>query len=551
MLRKTIEYSNKNKRRMKRASIKALLDFEDLTDDAEDKGKVFIHNNQLITAKHIVANFCDRKIINQMCLGLTQSGKTGTMLAVIKMFLTDKSNTIDINNIFVITGFSSNDWKKQTKGRFPDSLEKNIFHRGELQTKFAEAICGKQNILLIIDEIQVASKNEQTVHKTFKQIGFYDFDFMIENDIKLLEFTATPDGTIYSMKEWEQNQKVLQCAIGDGYTSCFDMLKKNQIKQSNKIYKFTKITGVVDIELFDRNAWELLTDIANSGMRYSIIRGFGGDDQTRFVNLFKNMLPEGEYNYVFFDTDNDKKEAIKNGKKKAEAMDINDILKIKPDKTTLIFIKEKLRCAKTLDHKENIGVVYERYSNTFNDSSIIQSLLGRITGYGKVDHIIIYSNIDTINRYQQLWDCCFTDKKIKWNSLTTKSRGGITKEKLNYKSKENFENNGEGAKPEEKREPVIKPFKNQEDAKIFFKNVLKLKEKFKNTTGPRKKKINVDGFYHTVLGKEVDKKRARTTAEIKHDRRWNLDDSHKYTFYPCYENLNDKSTLEWLLIYYE
>jgi hypothetical protein len=90
-----------------------------------------------------------------------------------------------------------------------------------------------------------------------------------------------------------------------------------------------------------------------------------------------------------------------------------------PDKHTVIFIKDKLRCAKTIT-KTYIGIVYERKSQKINDSSIIQSLLGRVTGYDVPADVLVYTSIDTIHRYKRLWDSEFRATG-QWNSNTSKT----------------------------------------------------------------------------------------------------------------------------------
>ena len=72
----------------------------------------------------IRAHFHDKKIISIMVLALPQSGKTGAILATVKRYV--KVNDIPIENIYIITGLSSTDWKIQTQQRMPDSLKKGF-----------------------------------------------------------------------------------------------------------------------------------------------------------------------------------------------------------------------------------------------------------------------------------------------------------------------------------------------------------------------------------------------------------------------------------------
>ena len=89
------------------------------------------------------------------------------------------------------------------------------------------------------------------------------------------------------------------------------------------------------------------------------------------------------------------------------------ILSTKPSVHTFIFIKETLRCAKTID-KTYVGVLYERASRRVSDSSIIQGLAGRATGYHNFP-LIIFTNIPSVERYRLLWDNKF-DPSVKWTN---------------------------------------------------------------------------------------------------------------------------------------
>jgi hypothetical protein len=156
-------------------------------------GKSTIFENQEIIASKVVSSFKNRSIINVMVISKTQSGKTGSMCATIKQYLEDTSNLIPIENIYIITGLSSCEWKEQTKERMPESIQNRVFHRCELPNTFVDEIKDKHNILIIMDEIQVAARKGQTIYKTFENAGLLNKTKLYEKDIKILEYTATPD----------------------------------------------------------------------------------------------------------------------------------------------------------------------------------------------------------------------------------------------------------------------------------------------------------------------------------------------------------------------
>ena len=63
-----------------------------------------------------------------------------------------------------------------------------------------------------------------------------------------------------------------------------------------------------------------------------------------------------------------------------------------------------MRCAITLK-KTYLGILYEGCPKCIaHDTTIIQGLLGRATGYDDNGISIIFTNIESINKYQILWD---------------------------------------------------------------------------------------------------------------------------------------------------
>lgn len=366
-----------------------------------------IHDNQWQCSLKIVAKFLSRIIINIMVIALTQSGKTGAMIALINNYI--KHNLIPISNIYIITGLSSTEWKKQTKSRMPACLEKRIFHRANLNTDFIKDIINKKNVLVIMDEVQIAAKENQSIHNAFKKAGFYDKQKLLRNDVKIVEFSATPDGTLYDLMKWGENSSIIKMEPGNRYTSCFDLLEKGRVKQSQPLANNKGPIKDNIIEII--NDVHDISDKDEGNHRYHIIRTPSGAKSKEIIEEIKRLYkytekPEKDtVDCIKYDKDSD--------------VDINDILQNKPEKDTFIFVKEKLRCAKTLI-KTFIGVVYDRYVRNCSDSVIIQGLLGRLTGYDDNGISICYTNIDSIKNYKKLWDSGFKNKNVKWNSDTTK-----------------------------------------------------------------------------------------------------------------------------------
>jgi hypothetical protein len=398
------------------------------------------YENQTSVAAKINNLFNNLSIVIQMVIGYTQSGKTGCMVELIDQMMKNESNPISIQNIFIITGLSSRDWMKQTKGRIPECMRDRVYHNGQLE-KFKAAVAGKQNVLIIVDEAHMASKKKQTMSRIFKELN-WKLDYMMENDIKLVQFSATPDGLIFALNgpKWpEEHYKITTMKPGCSYFGAKQMNERKQLKQIKNIYGRNKDGSWISDEVREgclENISEILRDqLSFQEPRYLLVRIRGG-------------IPEQAYHENFFEAIEsltaDEQEMFEERHRhrrydmRGNVDDISELLYTSPRKHTIVFIKEKMKCAQTLEYvvldektgktethkvKHNIGVVVERL--TKNDSFTIQGLLGRLCGYEQHD-CICYTNLESFEKYEELFDSNFDTEKLElvsWNSNTTLGRG--------------------------------------------------------------------------------------------------------------------------------
>lgn len=362
-------------------------------------GTIKIHENQRDIGKKVhdtvLCNDCET--LYTMVLAETQSGKTGSMMEVTKRAIEYCSTPP--KNIFIITGLSSTEWKEQTQSRFPDIMKDNIFHNTDVEGKLEISLCGKQNVLIIIDEMHMAAKETQTIAKTFRKCNLDNPDFMFKNHVRIVEYSATPDGTLRDRLHLQERSKILMAEPGQGYVGPFQLLDRGSVFQAK--------------DLSDKsNVAELHSHIMSSfgEPKYHIIRVFTQKKKKEQISLnFDELACIGGFDTKTYQ------------QKDGDIVDLNDLLSTPPARHTFIFIKDMLRCAKTLV-KTNIGVVYERLAKSVNDTAIIQGLLGRMTGYDVPDDISVFTNIETIERYRQLWDTDFDIEKVRWNSNTSNTR---------------------------------------------------------------------------------------------------------------------------------
>jgi hypothetical protein len=428
------------------------LEFEKLSGDEGTK----IYENQTKIAKQVLENFKNSSLINQMVISPTQSGKTGIICETIRYFI--KETDIPYKHIYILTGLSSVEWKVQTKNRLPEKISKRVFHRNDLSNEFYEDIKKKRNVLIILDEIQIASAKDQTLHKVFENLGYMDLKILLEKSIKFIEITATPNGSIYDLMKWgdKYSNKII-VEPPSKYTSCFKLYEQDRVKQYQNLCETED--AVENIEELKETIETLYKT-----PRFHFIRTKPAELQDLTESNFKKVFGN---NCKIIDFDF-----------KSEEDDINNIVKEQPSIHTFIFIKEKLRCAKTIENKHLVGVYYERWTKSRpEDDVIIQGMLGRATGYNDNGDSIVYTNIESIEKYRELITSNFENMSIKWVSSSTTFKNKKIRTTGYYNTPENvkgfkaveFENDTET--PEERRARIDaqkqeKEIKKQEREKI-------------------------------------------------------------------------------------
>lgn len=513
-------------------------------DNLSITGESPIYENQQKIADDVLNAFKIDEILNVMVIARTQSGKTGSMCSTVKKLLEDSTFNIPITNIFIITGLSSVEWKEQTKGRMPDIMNKRVFHRNELTKKFVSSFKTITNALIIMDEVHIASFKEQTIYLSFKEIGLLNKNFLISNSIKILEFSATPNGTLYDLMRWKKHGYKIIAEPGKGYISSIDLLNQNRVFQFKPLNSkdlsanLQNITSIKNI---------IVCKYLNNPL-YHIIRTNHSIEQTITINNFKKIFEDVLFEYLTFDIQNKK-------------VDINTFLNKKPLKHTFIFIKEKLRCAKTIN-REHIGILYERCVSYINDTNIIQGLLGRMTGYGDNKISICFTNIDTIHKYEELYLNGFSNLDKIWNvSLNSSSFN-------NPDYYENFDEIEKEVLPVKETHFIDKFFTFKEVESFYLNKIVPkihiIYPKYTPYSMLKEKIPNENGFFMHNYNKQqllLSTKNAIThskkglsnllSTELSTDLSINNTNSkiHFCRIIPCYEDVNDNSTLQWWVVH--
>jgi hypothetical protein len=224
---------------------------------------------------------------------------------------------------------------------------------------------------------------------SFQIADIIDIDSLYKKDIKVVQFTATP----LNVSQFDNHySSIIVMDPPDSYISIQKLIQQGRVKQYKDLcgklpyidyskvhFKNNKTFVFPPKEVVD-NINEIKKFIPKDH-RFHIIRTPPAHLHdvviSNFIQIFGNSFA-----YI-------------------SEMDLDDFdhtLASRPNKHTFIFIKEKLRCAKTIP-KKFIGVLYERTSLTVSDHVIIQGLAGRLTGYHDNHDSVVFTNILSIRRY--------------------------------------------------------------------------------------------------------------------------------------------------------
>jgi hypothetical protein len=453
-----------------------------------------------------------------------------------------KSHARNVNpqNIFVITGLSSKEWRLQTGNRLPQGVK--ALCRGDLK-KLAKRIVDEQlrDILIIIDEVHVASKEGMTLDAFIDVICDRDTHKMSELNVSIVQFDATPNRVHEDLGKWGRYSKEYKLVSGEGYKGLKELLRDEQVRQAKDLYIAADPQAGVDdatraeIEQKIKPAYEAIKELRRTILtkyrgnpKNHIIRTPSGAKGRTVVDRCHEILGKAEFDYVNVDA-------------KHKDTTVIQQIGVTPTKHTIIFIKEHLRCAVTLTPKQNIGILYERIAAILMDDVMVQGLAGRATGYDVPDHMLVYTNIRSLELYRDMWNGD-ANARAEFSYAGKKGKQKLRTLYCNEKwSNTGLDSTAAEEPQDEQCAPEIVSFNTQEEAKEYWKSNIRTHE---SERGPQKRQLK-GGFYEACIRGQ---KRVYSETEVMADIMCGLGKTNKWRLSPCYVDVSDENTIKWLLI---
>ena len=370
------------------------------------------------SAKEIIELFHNTN--ESILLAQMQSGKSDVIKRIIELFNNNKqyfADSLKIENIFIIILASDTGLKQNSQSEFYNFISyDHILHLDDVsliteylinpKKKFkifsnlkqiVSAI--KTNCLIIIDEAHSDQEVTSTIDN-FRRALNIEFNNFTNNTIKMLNVSATAYEHILTTMP-----KVILKPTSE-YYGLRKMLENNKVFQSFDLTVSTEYTQFID-DLLDKLKLSILPK------QYIIVRVQSDAKEQLLRQHIKLYQKTKDYNIESYNM------STKN--------DINDILKIKPNKTTFIIIKGRL----TKGHriiKENIMAVSDTPNNGHTHTTV-QGLIGRMCGYNANKNALIYCDIEKVIEHYEWIKSNYNEKNIPLAKYITKS-GEIKKSSI-------------------------------------------------------------------------------------------------------------------------
>jgi len=443
---------------------------------------------------------------------------------------------------------SNTEWVDTIKRDCPHVLAKNVFHRPKIggkgkNTLNVDDLRGKKNILLIIDEVDVATKatkKKQTIHKALEAAGILDMNYMRENNVRIVAISATICEEFRAMKKFgEDNAKSYSMTIPNEYVGVETMKNKGILKPA------PVIKSIKQMVKFIINA---LSYFGKNDPRVHIIRG---TKKTRdYV-----VAACGELNIPIYDHWD---------KSKLSHKDLEKIFNT--EQHVVIFVKNMFGRADFIPNemKMKIGFWMDKQvkEKSRNANVQLQAGIGRMSGFYMGELVkghkmgYIFTNLNSVDEYINFYrnpslsivkthgKSPFLQPKYVKNAVV------VCSDEIDRQLND---------LPMIRSENSFRVYQKQGDFKGSIKTIKKITTdkgikkgyNFKNVWTP--KRLEKDGGFYTckICGDKTDTAMAHHIKDAIKSIQAGFGKGSNNSWrngYPCYLDLSNKNTLVWVVL---
>jgi hypothetical protein len=501
-----------------------LINYE-LYHNGDDKATAeYIFPNQKEDANNIVNKFYKNKRRVISIQKKTKVGADGLMIEIAKLLTTHNDDTFVVNpsNVRILTGMSNAGWEKDMIDKSPNCFKDKIFHHGKLSR--AELL-NIRNGLFIIDEIDTGDKEYQVLHTALKEAGILDVNHMEENNNRFVFISATMIKELYDLYRWGELHELYKMSIPVSYFGHKDFLEKGIVKE------FYPLSSSENAEKWVQ---EDIIDNYGSDFRVHLVRV-----NPKSITLVQNAcIRKGIPFRNHTSTD------------RLTSDEIQEFFKEPLTQHIVLGVKGFFRRANLIPNrwKLRIGATHELYTKVVDNNVQIQGLTGRMTGYWRKDIEAGHktgphrTSIKAIEEYEKTYLDPFGTNSYQTAGFK-KRKGNVTADPTMLSSK-NIPNLEAVDLPSVKQEVVdTKLYRIYSDENVV-RNVCKtLLYHYVST------KDNADGFKETSLNATHAVASLRDAVK-KVPTAYGTNNGIKTyrTYYPCYVNTTDNTSLRFVVI---
>jgi hypothetical protein len=306
-----------------------------------------------------------------------QSGKTGAYHGIIRTMM--ERGLID--RAYILCGSHETELRSQchedVKEHHNAENQKKI--RVIFRQDFKKNTMNTRRALIVVDETHMVAEKDQTLSRFLGKHGLSmagTTEHMISNETYILSVSATPHAEESAMIHGDSGEKGrVVMRPGQGYYGPKNYYEDGHIRP---VYPLHDFRGKHNFPL-------LLHRLAEQGPSYLLFRVSNNKQMKHLQARLADWKTDNPLQIVEFNSDKkDKDREIVLTKQEQQAHEAQwhtriPCLEEQPAVMTVVFLKGRLRCGKRVP-KQFVSLAWEM-SKHANTDTIIQSLLGRLSGY--------------------------------------------------------------------------------------------------------------------------------------------------------------------------